>query len=69
MDGGKVDLVVTHKTIAYVVRVVSQFMHALLKPHLEVAHQILRYLKATLGKGVLFKKGKELKLEAYIDVD
>ena len=44
-------------------------MHALLKHHLGVAYQILRYLKATLGKGVLFKKGKELKLEAYIDVD
>ena len=39
-------------------------MHALLKSHLEVVCQILRYLKATLGKGVLLKKGRELKMEA-----
>ena len=28
---------------------------------------ILQYLKGTLGKGILFKKGKKLTLEAYID--
>ena len=55
----------TRPNIAHVMSMVSQFMHTLLKPHLEVVYQILQHLKAALSKGNLFKKGKELKLQAY----
>ena len=44
-------------------------MHAPLKPHLEVVYRILRYQKTAPGKGVLFKKGKELRLEAYTNAN
>ena len=35
----------TRLDIAYVVSVVSQFMHASLKPHLDVVYRIVRHLK------------------------
>mgnify|MGYP003703499451 CR=1 FL=1 len=44
-------------------------MHAPLKSHLDAVYQILRYLKAAPGKGILFKKSEDLRLEAYTDVD
>ncbi|KAL0458711.1 UNVERIFIED_CONTAM: Retrovirus-related Pol polyprotein from transposon RE1 [Sesamum latifolium] len=59
----------TRSDIAYVVNVVNQFMHDPKERHLQAVHSILHYLKATTGRGILFKKGKELTLEAYIDVD
>ena len=55
--------------IAYAISIVSQFIHVLLKSHLEVIFKIIRYLKATLGKGVIFQRNDDLRLEAYTDVD
>ena len=46
----------TRPDIAYVVVVVSQFMHAPLEDHLEVVMRILRYLKATPDMSLLFSK-------------
>jgi len=48
---------------------VSQFIHNPKDLHLQEAHRILHYLKGTLGKGILFKKGDTLTLEAYTYVD
>ncbi|RVW64391.1 putative DNA helicase MCM9 [Vitis vinifera] len=47
--------------IAYVVVVVSQFMHAPLEDHLEVVMRILRYLKATPDMSLLFSKNGHMK--------
>ncbi|KAL8142992.1 LOW QUALITY PROTEIN: hypothetical protein V2J09_016024 [Rumex salicifolius] len=44
-------------------------MHDPREPHLLVVDRILHYLKSCLGKGVLFKKGSKLVIEAYTDVD
>ena len=44
-------------------------MHAHLKPHIEVVYKIVKYLKETSMKGVLFQKGGELKLEAYTNAN
>jgi hypothetical protein len=46
----------TRPDIAYVVNVVSQCMHAPSEEHLNAVNIILRYLKGTLGKGLLFSK-------------
>ena len=46
----------TRPDIAYVMGVVSQFMHSPLECHIEAVQRILRYLKTTPGRGLLFKK-------------
>ena len=48
---------------------VSQFMHAPGPEHSEVVYRILRYLKGTPGRGLLFKSRGHLQIETYIDAD
>ena len=59
----------TWPNIAYAVSVVSQFMHSPGEIHLKALYKILRYLKVTLRKGILFGRNRELTLEAYTNVD
>ena len=58
----------TRPDIAFAVSMVSQFMHALGPAHFE-AFRILRYLKGTPGKGILFKKHGHLQVDVYTDTD
>ncbi|CAN1293417.1 Retrovirus-related Pol polyprotein from transposon RE1 [Linum perenne] len=46
----------TRPDIAYFVWIVSQYMHNPNEEHLETVIRILRYLKFSPGKGLLFKK-------------
>ena len=55
--------------IAFVVSCVSQFMHSLSKSHLDAVYWILKYLKGTPGRGLLFQKNEERKVEVYVDAD
>ena len=48
----------TRPDIAYAVSVVSQHIQAPKEVHLQAVYMILQYLKATPGKGILFKKGR-----------
>ncbi|KAI5345136.1 hypothetical protein L3X38_013013 [Prunus dulcis] len=59
----------TSPDIAYVVSVVSQFMHSPSEDHMGVAMLILRYLKVTLGNGLMFCKYGLTDVEGNIDVD
>lgn len=59
----------TRPDIAYAVSVVSQYMHTPKEEHLNAVYKILRYLKGTPGKGVLYNKGASLSLETYTDAD
>lgn len=58
----------TRPDIAYAVSVVD-FMHNPKEVHLQAVHRILHYLKASPGKGILFKRNTRLVLEAYTDAD
>lgn len=49
--------------------IVSKFTHDPREKHLQAVHRILHYLKATPGRGILFKKNEGLNLEAYTDAD
>ncbi|XP_050890665.1 secreted RxLR effector protein 161-like [Lathyrus oleraceus] len=46
----------TRPDIAFLVSVVSQFIHSPFEEHLEAVYKILRYLKGNPGKRLLFKK-------------
>lgn len=59
----------TRPDIGFVVSVVSQFMNSLNKEHMEVLQRILRYLKSTPGRGLLFQKQDNKSIEVYTDAD
>jgi hypothetical protein len=46
----------TRPDIAYAVSVMSQFMHNPKDSHLQAVYRLLRYLKSTPRKGILYKK-------------
>ncbi|KAL6269113.1 hypothetical protein ACE6H2_026024 [Prunus campanulata] len=59
----------TRPDIAYAVSVVSQFMHSPSEDHMGVVTRILRYLKVTPGKGLMFSKYVHTDVEGYTDAD
>ncbi|KAJ8747113.1 hypothetical protein K2173_008912 [Erythroxylum novogranatense] len=59
----------TRPDIAYAVGVVSQFMHRPQREHMEAVVQIIRYLKGTIGTGIMFGRHGQLDIEAYTDAD
>ena len=44
-------------------------MHSPLKSFMEAMYRIIIYLKTTLGKGIMFQRNGDFKLEAYTYVD
>ena len=46
----------TRPDIAFAVSCVSQFMHSPSNTHMQAVYRILKYLKGTPGRGLLFKK-------------
>ncbi|KAL5706521.1 Beta-galactosidase 8 [Ranunculus cassubicifolius] len=67
--GRLIYLTLTRPDIAYAVSVISQYMHAPRTSHLIAAHRILRYLKSSPGRGLLFQKHDNLRVEAFTDDD
>jgi hypothetical protein len=59
----------TRPDISYAVSVVSRYMHDPRKEHLEVVYRILRYLKSSPRKGIMFKSHGHLNVEGYCDAD
>ncbi|CAL9020821.1 unnamed protein product, partial [Prunus brigantina] len=55
--------------IAYAMSVVSQFMHSPSVSHRNAVDWILRYLKSTPGKGLMFSKNGDLEVVGYTDVE
>ncbi|KAL6201273.1 hypothetical protein ACLB2K_024987 [Fragaria x ananassa] len=67
--GRLIYLTITRPDLVYVVHILSQFMDKPRQPHLDAAHQVLRYLKQTPGQGILLPSTGQLKLKAYCDAD
>ncbi|XP_038900901.1 uncharacterized mitochondrial protein AtMg00810-like [Benincasa hispida] len=59
----------TRPNISYAVSVVSQFMQALYEEHMKAVERILRYLKTTPGKNLMFRRIDKRCIEAYTDSD
>lgn len=67
--GRLIYLTITHPDITYSVHILSRFMHAPRKPHMEAAMHVLRYLKSNPGQGLLFPSHNDLSLRAFCDSD
>jgi len=59
----------TRPDIAYAVSVVNQFMHNPSEDHMDAVTRILRYLKASPEKGLMFSKNSHLEINGYSDAD
>lgn len=59
----------TRPDISFPVSMVSQFMNYPTEEHMGAVNRILRYLKMTPGKGLLFKKDDSQKVEVFTDAD
>ncbi|PSS35187.1 Metalloendoproteinase [Actinidia chinensis var. chinensis] len=59
----------TRPDIAYAVSVVSQFMYCPSEDHMDVVIQILKYLKSSPRKGLMFSKSNHLRIEGNTDAD
>ncbi|XP_048423745.1 secreted RxLR effector protein 161-like [Pyrus x bretschneideri] len=59
----------TKPDIAYAVSVVSQFMHSPSEAHMGAVERILRYLKSSPGRGIMFSKNDHSRIEGYNDAD
>ncbi|KAL0370961.1 UNVERIFIED_CONTAM: Retrovirus-related Pol polyprotein from transposon RE2 [Sesamum angustifolium] len=55
--------------ISFAVGLVSQFMDKPRSVHWEAAIRILKYIKTSPGRGLLFKQHGHVKIEAYSDAD
>lgn len=53
--------------ITYAVHKLSQYMAKPRKPHLDVVHKILQYLKNEPGKGLLFSSNTEIHVKDSVD--
>ncbi|KAM2167370.1 hypothetical protein ACFX1R_041248 [Malus domestica] len=67
--GKLIYLTITRPEITYLVNTLSQFMQQPRKPHLDVVHKLLQYLKAAPSQGFLFPSYGQLNLVGYCDVD
>ena len=59
----------TRPDIAFAVSVASQHMQSPKEAHQEAAFKILRYLKGSPGKGLLFKRSEQKELAIFTDAD
>lgn len=62
-------LTCTRPDINYVIHTLSQFMQEPHQPHLNAVHRVLRYLKGSLGQGILLPSDGTLSLQAYCNAD
>ena len=59
----------TRPDIAFAVSMVSQYMHSPNQGHSDAVYRILRYLKGTPRKGLLYENRGHLQLNVFIDAD
>lgn len=62
-------LAMTRPDISYAVQHLSQFMHAPMKSHYEVAIHVVRYVKKQPGVGLLLSSKCSSKVTAFCDAD
>ncbi|CAN6541942.1 unnamed protein product [Malus baccata var. baccata] len=69
MVGKLIYLTITRHDISYSVSLASQFMHSPTLVHWEIVKRILRYLKGSVGRGIIMKNNGSNHILAYTDID
>lgn len=59
----------TRPDLAFIVHTLSQFMQHPTTQHMEAFEHVLRYLKGTIGQGILLKGDNDIRIQAYSDYD
>lgn len=59
----------TRSDLAYAVQTLSQFMQSPHVPHLQALEHVLKYIKGTMGQGILLQGSDQLSLQAFSDSD
>ncbi|KAH9650422.1 protein kinase domain-containing protein [Citrus sinensis] len=67
--GRLIYLIVTRPDIVFAVHVLSRFMHEPRTTHMDAAIRVLRYLKGSLGMGILLSSISDLHIRGYCDAD
>ncbi|XP_024988574.1 uncharacterized protein LOC112523248 [Cynara cardunculus var. scolymus] len=62
-------LQVTRPDIAFAINILGQFLANPRQRHMDSAIRVLRYLKSTLGQGILLPKDGDMSLKAFCDAD
>lgn len=67
--GKLIYLMITRPDISFTVQQLSQFLDCPTVNHLKAGHRLLRYLKGTIGQGLLFPSSGDLVLKGFVDFD
>ncbi|XP_048443896.1 uncharacterized mitochondrial protein AtMg00810-like [Pyrus x bretschneideri] len=67
--GKLIYLTITKPDIAYSVSIASQFMHSPMMEHFNLVKKIIRYLKGSVGRGIIMKKNESTQITGYCDAD
>ncbi|XP_015955113.1 uncharacterized mitochondrial protein AtMg00810-like [Arachis duranensis] len=62
-------LTISRPDITYAISTLSQFLSQPRTSHLHALHHLLRYIKGTIGQGLLFLANSEKRLIGYVNVD
>lgn len=69
LTGRLIYLLATRPDLAYSVHILSQFMQSPREEHWNAAIKVVRYLKGTVGQGVLFRANTKFHLTGWCDAD
>jgi hypothetical protein len=67
--GKLIYLTITRPDITFAVSLASQFMHAPTQAHMQIVKRILRYLKGSIGRGILMRNNNHTRIMGYSDAD
>ena len=67
--GSLICMTITRLDLSYAVGLVSKFMQASRKPHLDAARCILRCVKSTLQYGLFYEVGCPIQVHGYMDAN
>ena len=69
LTGRLIYLLATRPDLAYAVHILSQFMHTPQEEHWLAGLKVVRYLKGTVGQGVIFRANTAFSLTGWCDAD